>query len=193
MAMATAPANSNLAPVAAPHHVSTAVISSNWGEWRAIRGGRATARDRPTPGGGGPPPPPPPPPRREVGGVDDRRFDVVARTLTEHASRRGALRGLVATVAALFAVTREAGTSAHHAKTPLGGACRLTSQCLHHAVVTRRARVRPSREAVYCADNGFRYDGSLNCCRNEGGSCRLDEHCCGSRHFCRNKVCTYLD
>jgi hypothetical protein len=92
----------------------------------------------------------------------------------------------------LLAVMRDEETSAHHAKTPLGGACRHTTQCLHHAVTTRRARGRSSRQAVYCADNGFRYDGAFNCCRYEGGSCQLDEHCCGSRHFCRNKVCTYL-
>jgi hypothetical protein len=99
---------------------------------------------------------------------------------------------MLALVPAALAAMRGAETVAHHAKTPLGGACRHTNQCLHHAVVTRRAGRRSSRQAVYCADNGFRYDGAYNCCRNRGGSCERDEHCCGTRYFCRNKVCTYL-
>jgi hypothetical protein len=124
--------------------------------------------------------------------MHDHRFDLVVRTLTQRASRRGALRGLTVTVATLLAVMRDSGSSAHHAKTPLGGACRHTSQCLHHAVLTSRVRARSSRQAVHCADNGFRYDGALNCCRYGGGSCQRDEHCCGSRHFCRAGVCRYL-
>ena len=124
--------------------------------------------------------------------MDDRRFVDLIRALTARGSRRGALRGLIAVIATALAVMREAETVSHHAMTPLGGSCYHANQCLHHAVVTGRTRGRSSRQAVYCADNGFRYDGNLNCCRYGGGSCQRDEHCCGSRHFCRNKVCTYL-
>ena len=122
----------------------------------------------------------------------DHRFDNVVRALAEPASRRGALRGTVAVVATLLGLMRGGETAARHARIPLGGACYHTNQCLHHAVATRRARLRPSRQAVYCADNGFRYDGVLNCCRYGGGYCKRDEHCCGSRHFCRGGVCRYL-
>ena len=124
--------------------------------------------------------------------MHDNRFDMAVRLLAGRASRRGAFRGVIAVFATVLAVMRNAETTAHHAMTPLGSACRHTSQCIHHAIVTRQIRVRSSRQAVYCADNGFRYDGVLNCCRYGGGSCQRDEHCCGSRHFCRNKVCIYL-
>jgi hypothetical protein len=123
--------------------------------------------------------------------VDDQRFDRAVRVLAKRASRRGALRGVIAAFATVLAVMRDAEATAHHARTPLGGACYQTNQCLHHAVVTRRSRTRLSRQAVYCDDNGFQYDGELNCCRYGGGSCQRDEHCCGFRYFCRNKVCKY--
>jgi len=32
---------------------------------------------------------------------------------------------------------------------------------------------------MFCADNGFDYDGALNCCAYEGGYCYSDEGCCG--------------
>jgi hypothetical protein len=124
--------------------------------------------------------------------VHDHRFDAMVRAIPTRVSRRGALRGFIAAFAAVLAVMRGTETAAHHTMTPLGGPCHHTNQCLHHGVAMRRGRTRSSRHAVYCADNGFRYDGALNCCRYGGGSCRLDEHCCCSRHFCRNKVCTYL-
>jgi hypothetical protein len=124
--------------------------------------------------------------------MHDHRFDRAVRALSQRASRRGALRRVIAAFATALAVMRGAETTAHHAMTPLGGACRHTSQCLHHAFAMRRVRTRLSRQAVHCADNGFRYDGLRNCCRYGGGSCQRDEHCCGSHHFCRNRVCTYL-
>ena len=124
--------------------------------------------------------------------MDERRFDSVVRALTGRASRRGSLRGLIAVFATVLAVMQDAETSARTASIPLGGPCYQTNQCLHHAVTMRRGRRGSSRQAVYCADNGFRYDGELNCCHYGGGSCQRDEHCCGFRNFCRNKVCKYL-
>ncbi|MGH2615218.1 MAG: hypothetical protein ACRDJC_08265 [Thermomicrobiales bacterium] len=122
--------------------------------------------------------------------MDDHRFDALVRALAGRASRRKLLRGAALIAASALAAVRGGGTVAYHGRIPLGGACRHTNQCLHH--VSLRHRVRPNRQAVYCAYNGFRYDGNLNCCHNEGGSCQRDEHCCGDRHFCRRNVCTYL-
>ena len=125
--------------------------------------------------------------------MDGHRFDNLTRSVAGPGSRRTLLRdGMVALAAALLGLAPAAGGSAHHTGHALGKACRHTNQCLHHAAATRGRRSRPSRQAVYCADNGFRYDGPLNCCHNGGGSCDRDEQCCGSRHFCRNRVCTYL-
>jgi len=117
-------------------------------------------------------------------------FDTFIRLMASRPTRRGIMRGAALAAVSALGLARSDAAEARHALIALGGACRHTSQCLHHAPVSRR--VRPSRQAVYCADNGFRYDGALNCCRYGGGSCERDEHCCGSRHFCRNRVCTYL-
>ena len=122
--------------------------------------------------------------------VDSDRFDAVVRAFAAHASRRETLRGAAALAAAsMLALLRSSTAEAHHAPIGLGGACRHTIQCMHHAPTS--PRVRPTRQAVYCTDNGFRYDGALNCCRHQGGSCTRDEHCCGVRHFCRSLVCIY--
>ena len=122
--------------------------------------------------------------------MDDQIFDAFARLIAGRPSRRGMVRGAALAVASALALSQSHAVKARHALIPLGGACRHTNQCLHHAPAFRR--VRPSRQAVYCADNGFRYDGLHNCCRHQGGSCTRDEDCCGVRHFCRSRVCTYL-
>ena len=49
-----------------------------------------------------------------------------------------------------------------------GEACYDDSQC-------GNTRYSP----MFCADNGFDYDGALNCCAYEGGYCYSDEGCCG--------------
>ena len=106
--------------------------------------------------------------------MDSDRF--VVRALAARASRRETLQAAATLAAAsALALVRPGAAEAHHARIPLGGACWHTSQCLHHAPVSRRAR--PSRQSVYCADNGFGYDGSLNCCRTGGGSCTRNAHC----------------
>lgn len=125
--------------------------------------------------------------------MDDHRFDAFVRSLAQRVSRRVILRGAGSgAVAFLVALLRIGAADAHHASIPLGGACRHTNQCLHHALPQRFAGRRPNPQAVSCASNGFRYDGPLNCCRHHGGSCTRDEHCCGSHHYCRGRVCTNL-
>jgi hypothetical protein len=122
--------------------------------------------------------------------VDSDRFDAVVRALAARASRRETLQAAAGLAAAsVLALVRTGVAGAHHARIPLGGACRHTSQCLHHAPTSRR--VRPNRQSVYCADNGFRHDGPFNCCRTGGGTCTRNTHCCGRRH-CRGGLCTYL-
>jgi hypothetical protein len=124
--------------------------------------------------------------------VDDRHFDAFARAMAGRATRRETLRrGAALAAAPLLAVLRGDSAAARHARISLGGACRHTNQCLHHAPA-HSGRRRPDPQWVYCAENGFRYDGHLNCCRNEGGTCERDEECCGDRHFCRRRVCAYL-
>jgi hypothetical protein len=123
--------------------------------------------------------------------VNSDRFDGAVRALAAHASRRQTLRAAAASAAAAVLGLARAGTAeAHHANIAVGGACRHTSQCLHHAPASRV--VPPSRQAVYCADNGHRFDGSFNCCRTGGGSCTRNAHCCGMRS-CRSGACTFLN
>jgi len=122
--------------------------------------------------------------------VNSDRFDVVVRALAAHASRRETLRGAAAlAIASVTALVRAGPTEAHHARIPLGGACRHTSQCLDHAPVS--SRVPPNRQSVFCANNGHQYDGSYNCCRTGGGTCTHNTQCCGMRQ-CRSGACTYL-
>ncbi|MBA2597215.1 MAG: hypothetical protein H0V00_11395 [Chloroflexia bacterium] len=126
--------------------------------------------------------------------MQGQRFDIMVRVVAGHTSRRGLLRGgLPALAATMLSLVRGDSVAARRSATPLGGACRVTSQCLHHTVTTtRRRRSRQARQAVYCADNGFRYDGALNCCRYQGGACTRDEDCCGGRHYCVSRVCRSL-
>jgi hypothetical protein len=122
--------------------------------------------------------------------MDSDRFDAVVRTFARRATRRETLRETAALVAAsLLALVHAETTEAHHAQIPLGGTCRHISQCLHHAPLSRR--VRPTRQSVFCAGNGFRHDGPYNCCRTGGGSCTHNAHCCGVR-YCRSGTCTFL-
>jgi hypothetical protein len=123
--------------------------------------------------------------------MHDHWFDTVVRTLPRRVERRAMLRSGVAAIAAgVLAMLRHGDTGAYHSHIPLGGTCRHTRQCLHHELGFRFGG--RSRQAVVCAYNGFHYDGPHNCCRHLGGFCERDEHCCGARHFCRNRVCTYL-
>jgi len=59
---------------------------------------------------------------------------------------------------------------------PLGSSCTSTSQCSQ------------SGGSVVCADNGLLRDGSLNCCRNQGGACTDPAQCCAALD-CVGGVC----
>lgn len=105
--------------------------------------------------------------------MDDRRFDGLARMVAHRRSRRGVVRGL-AGVVALVAAGRSAAPVAAQAP---GEPCYHDAQC-----------VWDFGQEHFCADNGFDYDGPLNCC-TYGGRCTRDEACCGAAR-CIDGFCT---
>ena len=111
--------------------------------------------------------------------MDDRWLDNLVRAMAGPAPRRGALRMLAGgAAAALLAVARGGrGASAHHGYAGPGDPCRDSSQCVG------------ADAPLVCADNGFDYDGALNCCAYEGGNCGFDAACCGSA-ACVGGLCT---
>ena len=123
--------------------------------------------------------------------VDTIRFDRLAITVSRHVSRRSALHGLGAAVAGIAAATfgREETNAAPYS-IPLGGACYRDQQCFSDFIPTRRRQL-PLLQVVHCADNGFTHDGPFNCCRNTGGTCYVDEQCCGTRSCVRN-FCRFI-
>jgi hypothetical protein len=108
--------------------------------------------------------------------MDGHRFDRLARAVGTRRSRRSLGRGAAGAVATLVGLMRLSSGAAQAGFVPLGGACYDTLQCRD--------------EFVSCDDNGFAYDGDLNCCRYDGGFCRLDEHCCGQSR-CINDTCGF--
>jgi hypothetical protein len=106
--------------------------------------------------------------------VDDRRFDSITRALATGASRRAGLRALAG--AALIALARGRGVAAQAGLLGPGQPCRDNNQCFGDA-------------PLVCADNGFAYDGPLNCCAQVGLGCTFDEHCCGPAS-CLDGLCS---
>lgn len=96
--------------------------------------------------------------------MDGHRFDTLARVVAGRGSRRGILRG-VAGIGALFAA-RGGPAAAHHGRLGPGDPCRHDSQCV------------AADAPLICADNGFAFDGPLNCCTYEGSRCGTDQDCC---------------
>lgn len=122
--------------------------------------------------------------------MESQRFDRLTRRLARRASRRSALGGLGAVLAALATGPRADLARATPFSVPLGGACYRDKQCINDYVAPRGAGLNPDLQIVYCAENGFWYDGELNCCRFEGGFCRRDEECCGFRS-CIDSFCSF--
>ena len=105
--------------------------------------------------------------------MDDRRFDTLTRTL---GSRRGILRGLGGTLALLTMGRRALPAAASHSTLGPGDPCRHDSQCV------------AADAPLICADNGFTFDGPLNCCTYEGSRCATDTGCCWD-NACINGYC----
>jgi hypothetical protein len=111
--------------------------------------------------------------------MDGQRFDDVARALARGASRRTLLRGLGGALAGvLTAHGRSVGAQQPYFLGP-GDPCYDDSQC------------RGADAPLYCAENGFDYDGPLNCCAFEGSRCGFDEACCGSL-TCAGGTCAFV-
>ena len=107
--------------------------------------------------------------------MDGRQFDNVARTLARRRSRRGLLGGLAA---GLLAARDRSSTLAQGMFLGPGDPCYDNAQC------------RGADAPLVCADNGFDYDGALNCCTGAGSRCGFDEACCGSAS-CLGGICSY--
>ena len=111
--------------------------------------------------------------------MDDRQFDRLTRAVAGSASRRGLLRALAGGAgAALLAARRGSHAAAHHGSLGPGDPCYDSRQCLG------------ADAPLVCADNGFDYDGPLNCCTYVGSRCASDQGCCGAAAcidgFCGN-------
>ena len=108
--------------------------------------------------------------------MDEQRFDTLARSLAGVTSRRTGLRLLAAAGASLVGLVRGSSGASAQVYLTAGDPCYDSSQC------------RAADAPLVCADNGFAYDGPLNCCTFEGSRCFADEGCCGSS-VCVNGFC----
>lgn len=101
--------------------------------------------------------------------MDGKQLDNFARRLAGAASRRSVLRLLAGAAGAAFLTARDRRPAAGQVVYYLGPGdpCFDDAQC------------RGADVAMICFDNGFTYDGPLNCCALDGDRCGFDEGCCG--------------
>lgn len=111
--------------------------------------------------------------------MDGLRFDELARAAAAGASRRSVLKGLAAAFAASWLWSGGAGNAGAQNTVPLGGQC---------STLGANNECSQAGGAVVCSDNGVSADGQFNCCRNAGGACTADFHCCGGG-VCSNGSC----
>jgi hypothetical protein len=111
--------------------------------------------------------------------MDGLRFDNLARSVAFGTSRRTVLRGLAAGFAATWIRISMPGIAHAQNTVPLGGQC---------SSLGANSECSQAGGAVVCSDNGVTQDGQFNCCRNAGGACTADFHCCGGA-VCVNGSC----
>jgi hypothetical protein len=111
--------------------------------------------------------------------MDGLGFDNLARAVAGGASRRGVLKGIIAGVAATWLRVGVPGIARAQNTIPLGGQC---------SSLGANSECSQAGGAVVCSDNGVIRDGQFNCCRNAGGACTADFHCCGGA-VCVNGAC----
>lgn len=116
------------------------------------------------------------------------RFDTLTRRMARAGSRRTLLRAVAGGLAAAVFVRVRGNVDAAPNSVPRGGVCYHDRQCINDYYAPGGAGLNPLLQEVYCRDNGFWYDGELNCCRYEGGFCDYDEECCGG-WSCVNGFC----
>src|SRR5215203_2145606 len=102
--------------------------------------------------------------------MDGFRFDDLARVVAAGTSRRSVLKGLAATLVAAWIPIGDPWTARAQNTVPLGGQC---------SALGANSECSQAGGAVVCSDNGIIRDGQFNCCRNAGGACTADFHCCG--------------
>jgi hypothetical protein len=107
--------------------------------------------------------------------VDGSQFDTVTRMFARRPSRRALVGGLVA---GLLAARDRSSAVAQGVFLGPGEPCYDDAQC------------RGADAPLVCADNGFAYDGPLNCCTDAGSRCGVDEACCGTAS-CLGGICAY--
>jgi hypothetical protein len=111
--------------------------------------------------------------------MDGLRFDNLARSAAIGGSRRSLLTGLVAGFAISVLRLGVPGVARAQNTVPLGGQC---------STLGANSECSQAGGAVICSDNGVIRDGQFNCCRNAGGGCTSDFHCCGGA-VCLNGAC----
>src|SRR3954462_10025017 len=111
--------------------------------------------------------------------MDGFRFDELARAVATGTSRGTMLRGLAAGLAATWLGARISNSAIAQNTVPLGGQC---------SSLGANSECSQAGGAVVCSDNGIIRDGQFNCCRNAGGACTADFHCCGGS-VCASGVC----
>ena len=111
--------------------------------------------------------------------MDGFRFDQIARAVAAGTSRRSVLKGLAATLAAAWLPIGMPRLALAQNTIPLGGQC---------SALGANSECSQAGGAVVCSDNGIIRDGQFNCCRNAGGACTADFHCCGGA-VCLSGTC----
>ena len=114
--------------------------------------------------------------------MDDARFDTWTRALAAGLSRRQGSASLPA----------PASRSSHWcgrrvvAPRPITPGSVLVMPCFDSSQCVA------ADAPLICADNGFTFDGPLNCCTYEGSRCGFDAACCGAA-ACVNGYCANID
>lgn len=115
--------------------------------------------------------------------MDSQRFDQLTRALAFAANRRTSLKAVASLVLAGSLSSRTSSSRAQ-SLAAVGEPCSgfgANSECSQAGTPTGGI-------AVICSDNGVAADGQFTCCRNAGGVCGADAHCCGSA-LCIGGVC----
>jgi hypothetical protein len=111
--------------------------------------------------------------------MDNAQFDGLARAVARGETRRVVLKGLAASLLASWIPWRVPLVARAQNTVPLGGQC---------SALGANSECSQAGGAVVCSDNGVIRDGQFNCCRNAGGACTADFHCCGGA-VCVNGTC----